>query len=374
MSKEKKTDNPQLTYWAFTWNSSDITPYSKEFKTKSLHGTIDNIVGFLRQCSEKLSWEWVFQMEHGEKSHILHLQGRLYLGEGKEKRKTKLSLLKMFQQQFDDIQMLEISPESNNSIRATGEQGLEFYVVKDHTRVPDTDPFYSPGYFQLIADKPRSKKYDGADLITEEMMWDWQRVFYNILKTPPDDRSFNVVWDPNGGNGKSKLQKFCRFKNMMKKIPMGSASQIKSSVITAGPWPAYCVNITRCVGSQDTLEDIFSALEELKDGWVQNAMYGKDAEMMLVPPHVFVFCNELPALTLGSMDRWVIWKLHEKTLTKLTPEEAMDLRDELEADKQCEAIIRKENKRNRLKERLEARGMGHLMPSRKRKRCESDGE
>ena len=55
--------------------------------------------------------------------------------------------------------------------------------------------------------------------------------------------------------------------------------------------------------------ELFSALEEVKNGWVESPMYGRADELIMEPPHVWVFSNELPNLNHCSLDRWTIWHL-----------------------------------------------------------------
>lgn len=100
---------------------------------------------------------------------------------------------------------------------------------------------------------------------------------------------------------------------------MGTATQIKSSIITKGAHRAYMLDLPRVRGKDESLQNIFSAIEEIKCGWVETAMYGKWEELMMLPPHVFVFSNEQPRLSLCSADRWSIYQVDslEGGMTKI---------------------------------------------------------
>lgn len=90
---------------------------------------------------------------------------------------------------------------------------------------------------------------------------------------------------------------------------MGTATQIKSSIITKGPHRAYMLDLPRVRGKDESLQNTFSAIEEIKNGWVETAMYGKWEELMMLPPHVIVFSNDKPRLDLCSADRWEVYQL-----------------------------------------------------------------
>jgi len=40
-------------------------------------------------------------------------------------------------------------------------------------------------------------------------------------------------------------------------------------------------------------------------------MYGKAAELLMEPPHIWIFSNELPNISMCSLDRWHVWHLYE---------------------------------------------------------------
>jgi len=40
-------------------------------------------------------------------------------------------------------------------------------------------------------------------------------------------------------------------------------------------------------------------------------MYGKAAELLMEPPHIWIFSNELPNISMCSLDRWHVWHLYD---------------------------------------------------------------
>ena len=97
----------------------------------------------------------------------------------------------------------------------------------------------------------------------------------------------------------------------MARVGLGSATQIKTAVIEKGAHTIWMVNLPRVRGGDERQQELFSALEEIKDGWVESPMYGKAAELLMEPPHIWIFSNELPNINCCSLDRWRVWHLYE---------------------------------------------------------------
>ena len=85
-----------------------------------------------------------------------------------------------------------------------------------------------------------------------------------------------------------------------------SAIQMKTSAINKGPHRIYMIDLPRVRGSDERQQDMFSALEDLKNGWVESPMYGDGKDLIMKPPHLWVFSNEYPNLSFASHDRWRI--------------------------------------------------------------------
>jgi hypothetical protein len=88
-------------------------------------------------------------------------------------------------------------------------------------------------------------------------------------------------------------------------------------MIAKGAHRCYVVDFPRVLGKEDAVADIFAALEELKNGWVETAFYGKPGELLMEPPHVIVMSNDKPNLKLASKDRWKVFQLEEGSLKAL---------------------------------------------------------
>ena len=251
----------------------------------------------VKQVLAEFFAQWMFQLEKGHNESKEHYQCRGILSEGQMTE----TLLSIFECRGYDRRDVTFLPESNNSI---SQGGLSFYVMKDDTCIEG--PWHDPTY------NPRKRVvYEGKDLECMKTPFNFQKRIMDICSSEPNDRDMNWVYNSNGCGGKSKMMKFMRMNSEwdMARVPMGSATQIKTSVIEKGPHKMYMVDLPRVRGGDERQQELFSALEEIKNGWVESPMYGKTAELLMEPPHIWIFSNELPNLSCASTDRWIIWNL-----------------------------------------------------------------
>jgi len=281
-----------LQYWTCTWNNPKPDPAT--------------LVQFLNERD----WKWVFQEEKGEKEGRDHFQMRINLL--KANRMVKHTLLDVFRAGgFSDeqIQQLTPSPESNNGIKT---DGATFYCTKVETRVA------GPWYDASFTAPKKKRKYEGQDLQMMENPYGWQKDIMERINLPTDDRKINWVYNESGNCGKTKLQKYLCWKGRAKRIAMGLAHQIKNALATTQPdVRCFVMNIPRVSGKEESQRELFSAIEEIKDGWVSAVMYGEEKEWFAEPPHIWIFSNEQPDANLASADRWRIWKLDSPTQERL---------------------------------------------------------
>jgi len=290
-----KNKGKTIQFWAFTWNE----PKPEQ--------------AILQQfLEERGDWRFVYQEEKGHTTERSHFQGRLNLT--KKHRCVKNTLMDIFRAGgFTDeqIQQFTPSPESNNGVK---QDAVAFYCTKVDTR--QAGPWCDPGYTFPV----KKRKYEGEDLACMENPTGWQKQVIGMSEEPGEDRKVNWVGNLKGCGGKSKLQKHLCWKGIAKRIPMGLAHQIKNSIATTKPQQnCFVLNIPRVSGKEEQQQELFSAIEEIKDGWVSAVMYGEEKEYFFKPPQVWIFSNSMPNRKLASPDRWQIWQLDSLHQAKLKP-------------------------------------------------------
>lgn len=190
------------------------------------------------------------------------------------------------------------------------------YCTKEDTRKEGTVPIFSPSILE---------PYKGSDidfLADETRRYPWQRELFKILfkEVPnalhdPDGRTVIWITDTEGNTGKSKLVKYCCYHNdSITKISFGSAGQLRSAIVSAGPKRCYFIDMPRTLGTDDSVNNIITAVEDIVNGFVVGNFYGKHSVMMCEPPHVVIFSNkECPEEKLSG-DRWRIFYIVDKKL------------------------------------------------------------
>lgn len=135
----------------------------------------------------------------------------------------------------------------------------------------------------------------------------WQTKVLAKLSEEPDDRHITWIYDLEGGGGKSKLVLYCVDNLKACRFNSGAATDIafayKSQSIVLFDFQRAKVHV-----NYDTLED-------LKNGHLFSGKYESVAKRFN-PPHVFVFANWLPDFTCMSLDRWIVYRLESKKLTR----------------------------------------------------------
>lgn len=243
---------------------------------------------------EKLAKKFIYQWELGSNTKREHCQG--YINLRKKSYHTGRAIAKQ-------LSMLGMNGVTCKPASDDGKEMLKAYVMKDDTRI--AGPW---------ADRPI---YMGRDLSCMDNPYPWQESILDIISNDPDDRT--ILWiDDSGGNiGKTKLLKYLCYNKKAKRVPMGNATQLKTNIIAQGVHRCYCVDIPRSLGSTERMQDLISALEELKGGWVSSAMYGKHQELFMEPPHVIIFSNMPPPMHMMSLDRWQIYTVENMKLARL---------------------------------------------------------
>lgn len=238
----------------------------------------------LRHCD---CTRFCFQLERGDDEGKLHWQCRVQLSV----RKRTTTLARALATALDlPVGLFTVRPEHDAAASA-------LYCMKEDTRV--AGPW---------ADRPI---YMGRDLTCMRDPLPWQREVIRMIKAEPDDRSIIWIYNASGNVGKSKLCKWLRWGELATRIGLGTATQIKTSAIEKGAHRCYIVDLPRVRGSDETQAALFSALEDIKNGWVESSMYGKSAELLMEPPHVVVFSNDMPKLSYASLDRWKVFTIDD---------------------------------------------------------------
>lgn len=269
--------------------------------------------------------KWVFQLEAGGETGFLHYQCRVSL-----MKKLRLSAaIKQFRPILANGTegLVSIKPtmtctakqaQEDESMSNSNNRGFN-YVMKEETRV---DGPWSNETFQPQAPMTRQ---------LQEFMKHPLRPFQSkteILAKVVEDRFITYIIEEGGNTGKSLMVEYLCYHKLATRIPaMKCAEDIMQMIMCKPAYSTYLIDMPRAM-KKDNLWELYTGLEELKNGYCYDKRYAfKDRQMSR--PQVIVFSNQFPELSAMSMDRWQIYRIvpnEDPNLTdleKINPEDYM---------------------------------------------------
>lgn len=273
----------ETKYWSLTWDTN--------IKQKKLPNE-DALLSFFDEVAD----ECIFQFERGKKKGKLHIQGVFTL---LGPRQTKKRVLDLFQKEFKNIAGLTISAVYDKL-------AIKAYVTKEEGRVKG--PYY--GGKSMFYNKEMAKA----------KLRNWQQELFDILTGEEQEmlRDRKVIWVQDAGNtGKSWFQKWLRIgqrKLIVRALPVSRVDRLISAVAILNQTlqvDVYTIDLTRTRGEEQSYKDLFSVVEQIKNGHVVDVMYGKYNEAIFKPPMILIFTNNKfeEFQDFLSEDRWVTYSI-----------------------------------------------------------------
>lgn len=255
----------QLVNWCCTWNNYPLDAPET-----------------LSKVMTPLCKKYVFQKEIG-KEGTPHLQGTFCLR--KKMRWSEFNL------------PLNIHWEKTINVKASFE-----YCSKDDTR----------DGLQIWRHPTNIK----TPLQTILVLRPWQQKVVDAIMLPPDDRTVNWVYNPEGNQGKTVFAKYMYAKHDAIIATGGGAKDIacllallKKDGRDLNKNTTFIFNLAR-----STEHISWKAIESVKDGLMTSVKY-ESSTLVFNCPHVWVLSNELPDVRRLSADRWKIWSIINNDLT-----------------------------------------------------------
>lgn len=254
------------------------------FTKNGVEGTAAEVEDMRETCKTYCK-KFVWQLERGEESGLLHFQGRISL-----KTKARLKrVIKIFPG-------CHISPESNNAATGAG----EFYACKEETRVDG--PWSDKDVVHY-----RHPKFDIAG-----RYFPWQSEAMKRLLSQ-DERKILIVVDPIGHSGKTVLAHHIVLFHSGVFVPSffqtgQDVLQYVHNFVREGGRHTLVVDIPRAALLPKLARKLFAAFETLKSGFVFDMRYSGRYKYFQ-PPQIVCFCNSEPDKSLLTGDRWDVLRL-----------------------------------------------------------------
>lgn len=239
--------------------------------------------------SEKADRYW-FQLERGKETGRLHFQAAVSFGTKNKpgQRKTAGALRSSFKKFLSENAGPDEADEFNvNFSPAHDNKAVQNYVVKkDETFVEG--PWFDPRKTREMA-LNINQEYKGEDLPKE---WrGWQKEILNLVEQEAHkDDPIIWVYNPHGGAGKTVLCKYLTWKHEAMVIRWQACKDTDNIVVRTGQRNIYVFDLQRNKGKDFTKTDLYSSLENIKDGVISSGKY-EGGKLIMKPPHVLVFAN-----------------------------------------------------------------------------------
>lgn len=271
----------QVYHFAFRWSFRKDKEDLDEFKVAGQE-TLFNV---LKEKADK----FIFQLELTGDDNW-HFQGYMHL---QDKDRPKAWAVK----HNELLPGIEVQAASKAGI-----ESLKKYCMKQDTR--QEGPW---------ADKA---VYMGQDL--PSVLRPWQEEVKKLCLQDPDDRTIYWIYDKEGSSGKSKFAKYMQFHHDVVKLTYADAKDLLNLVTKFQGRRCYIFDLSRTKPATFSSMDMYSAMEDIKNGHFINTKYETESVLMACP-NIIVFANILPDTDKLSNDRWNIMYMKDQNLLKHNP-------------------------------------------------------
>lgn len=250
----------------------------------------------LKACLRANCKRYVFQKEKSETGYI-HYQGRLRL--------IKKALIPKTRELFMLFPKIHFSPTCNTTFA----QESFSYVLKDDTRVagPWSD-----------ADREELEipiQYRISDWLP------WQKQIIDELNDDYINKRFRRIYcivDIKGKGGKTTFGISLTMKGLAEYIPpVNDTKDMMRMCFDLPKTNNYIIDMTRAM-SKDKLFGMFSAVEQIKNGYLWDDRYSFKRRF-IDAPGIVILTNQYPEQEMLSVDRWTIYTLDDGHLTLYDP-------------------------------------------------------
>lgn len=144
-----------------------------------------------------------------------------------------------------------------------------------------------------------------------DKLFEWENKIIDIISSPPDDRSINWFWEPNGCAGKTTFSKYLYTHYPHVITLSGKGSDMLNGVVTYNEKKGCLPEIILINIPRSTTEFVsYGGIEAVKDMYFFSGKY-EGGMICGECPHVICFANEEPEYEKMSQDRWRVQKIND---------------------------------------------------------------
>lgn len=213
-------------------------------------------------------------------THNYHIQGY-----GHKKKKTRASTqFKILSEKYPGY-----------SIYCEPAKTLETQALKEYCMKPKS---------RVLGPVMDAELYCGEDLIKEKDFVTMQKTVYRLYKSPPTARPAIWFYCPHGASGKSAIAKFMTYHHG---VPLFTYAKAWDLLKIASEMPnrkMYMLNLSKSKPSDVGMNELYSAIESIKDGHFMSTKGTNVKTVIMKPCHFVVFANQLPNMEAMAQKRF----------------------------------------------------------------------
>eukprot|EP00611_Tribonema_gayanum_P024475 TRINITY_DN5410_c0_g1_i1.p1 TRINITY_DN5410_c0_g1~~TRINITY_DN5410_c0_g1_i1.p1 ORF type:complete len:259 (+),score=36.99 TRINITY_DN5410_c0_g1_i1:343-1119(+) len=145
--------------------------------------------------------------------------------------------------------------------------------------------------------------YLGQDL--PRVLLPYQEQLKEYMLGPVSPREILWLVDEHGNSGKSIFAKYMAYYHDCMTFSSGDTGGLLNMVYKHKTSRCYILDLSHTKPKTLSSEDLYSAIEDIKDGYIVDTKYGTGSKQF-APPHVVVFANTPPNNGCLTKDRWTM--------------------------------------------------------------------
>lgn len=285
--------NANTKYWFFTW---EVNAAQRKLPQKW------KLKNFLNDTTDYAQ----FQEEVGEKKGNLHYQGCFELTGTRQSKKT---VLDNFKKVFKNVGGLTLS-------KVFSKEAVLAYTSKQETKISETVYCGRKEMFDTKIESLCDKQ--------------WQKDMFEFMRAVKCDKGIkdskrlqkrSIYWleDTKGGAGKSEFITWLRAGQKglnCRLLPIDSVDRLMHAVTEVtkkDKIDVFMIDDTKTKGDTTSFNNMFEAIERIKNGHIVSTFYGRYSEVIYERPQI-LFCTNRNIYDYKkslSDDRWYHFKITE---------------------------------------------------------------
>lgn len=296
---KKPVQRERGPWWCFTYNNPPVPYGSLPFDSLKLQYLCYQLER--APTTGTLHYQVVcqFMNKNTTRKHVMDMFGR-HISDVKQPWTTPVNCVNYCQKADTRVEGPWIHGEMIK--RGSHKRKLE-RLEAEYDEDPDAFHTLDPDLANRLEARRANKKFkeEGTEYDLSKMDRPWQECVKRCLAEKPDARTIHWVCGSNGSEGKTTFKKSL-YREGWSCIRAGKLKDMQCSFWDSGWQKNLVIDVARST-NPDLFRDLYSMIENVKDGDISTSKYKSRDAIRLHHVHVVVLSNEMPDRNGLSKDR-----------------------------------------------------------------------